>query len=152
MNRRKRQAQLRVTAVGLLRASYFDFDQVLPAFVEAVRADSNCCSARQAIISNAASNQSSKKGQTMKTKMPELPAANATEAEREAYRRAMHRWCNKHRGVELNAKGLEQERQLIELLSKSPEELRHLQTAATERVRNLLGGDFTNNWDPLPLI
>jgi hypothetical protein len=38
-HRRKRQAMLRVTAVGLLRAGYLDFNKVLPAFVEAVKED-----------------------------------------------------------------------------------------------------------------
>jgi hypothetical protein len=77
---------------------------------------------------------------------PPYPAPDATEAEREKFRRDTMRWLDKYRGVELNAKGLEQERYLIELLSLSPDEIQRRYTAETERLRNLLGGDFAIVW------
>ena len=80
-------------------------------------------------------------------KMPKTPAATATEAEREQYRRDMARYCDKHRGVALNAKGLEQERRLIEDMSLSPAEQKRRLVARTERLRNLLGRDFEIIWD-----
>jgi hypothetical protein len=77
-----------------------------------------------------------------KMKKPHMPASEATEAEREKYRNDMARFLDKHRGVELNARGLEQERDLIMAMSLSPtDQKRHL-TAQTERIRNKLGRDF----------
>jgi hypothetical protein len=54
------------------------------------------------------------------SQMPTLPFANATEAERAAWREEMHRWLDKHRGADLGAKGLEQEQRIIDFLSRSP--------------------------------
>ena len=51
----------------------------------------------------------------------------------------MARYCDKHRVVALNAKGLEQERRLIEDMSLSPVEQKRRLAARTERLRNLLG-------------
>jgi hypothetical protein len=83
---------------------------------------------------------------TKKPPMPRTPAPDATEAEREAYRAAMRRWCAKYRGVQLSAKGLEQEEYLIQAMSWSPEQQQRTLTAANERVCNLLGNDFTFVW------
>jgi hypothetical protein len=81
-----------------------------------------------------------------KPPMPSEPAPDATEANREAYREAMRRWLAKYRGVKLSAKGLEQEEYLIWAMSLSPEQQQKALAAQTERVRNLLGSDFTFVW------
>jgi hypothetical protein len=84
---------------------------------------------------------------TKKPSMPSMPASGASEKERQKFRRDMLKWCNKYRGVKLNAKGLDQERLLIEVMSQSPDEQQRKDTAAKERVRNLLGSDFEIVWD-----
>ena len=77
-----------------------------------------------------------------KPPMPARPTANATEAERAAWRDKMQRWLDQHRGVKLSAKGLEQERALVDYMSCSPAEQERRSRAGTERLRNLLGRDF----------
>ena len=54
----------------------------------------------------------------------------------------MRRWLDKRRGVKLNAKGLEQERQLIDAMSRPREELERRWREQQQRLRNLLGRDF----------
>ena len=54
----------------------------------------------------------------------------------------MRRWLDKRRGVKLNAKGLEQERQLIDAMSQTREELERRWREQQQRLRNLLGRDF----------
>ena len=82
-----------------------------------------------------------------KPKPPEPPGPEATEAEREKFRRDMTRWCDRHRGCGTafahDATGLRIERELILLLSLSPADRKRKNAAATERLRNLLGRDFT---------
>jgi hypothetical protein len=72
---------------------------------------------------------------------PPMPAADATEAERAQWRETMCRWLDKHRGVNLNAKGLAQERELVDFMSRPPAEQEQISRAETERLRNLIG-DF----------
>ena len=74
-----------------------------------------------------------------KPPMPTLPFANATEAQRAAWREEMHRWLDKHRGADLGAKGLEQEQRIIDFLSRSPSDQERIARANTERLRNRLG-------------
>ena len=52
----------------------------------------------------------------------------------------MRRWLDKRRGVKLNAKGLEQERQLIDAMSQMREELERRWREQQQRLRNLLAG------------
>ena len=54
----------------------------------------------------------------------------------------MRRWLDKRRGVKPNAKGLEQERQLIDAMSQPREELERRWREQQQRLRNLLGRDF----------
>jgi hypothetical protein len=57
------------------------------------------------------------------SKMLMPPGSEATDQERLAWRSQALAWCEKHRGVKLNARGLEQERFLIEIMSLHPDEL-----------------------------
>ena len=56
----------------------------------------------------------------------------------------MRRWLDKRRGVKLNAKGLEQERQLIDAMSQTREELERRWREQQQRLRNLLGRDSSS--------
>lgn len=78
---------------------------------------------------------------------PKQPGPDATDAEREEFERDMLRWLGEHRGSKLDARGLEQERDFVEFLSLHPDERKRRMAASTERLRNLVGGDFKIHFD-----
>jgi hypothetical protein len=80
------------------------------------------------------------------SKMPMTPGPEATDQERLAWRSKALAWYEKYRGIKLNARGLEQERHLIEIMSLHPDELAKRASASLERLRNLLGGDVEIVW------